>query len=142
MVKLWWPIIVCFMILGCSSDSSKNDGTTVSQLNPCATKGATYLVHYTELSGNCGPLQDEIYNTPSSGTTNTPIVCDEVSQDGCTARDTNCRQKLSNGCMVVMTFETTFTQDGSSADGIATINLNCPDGSWCQSTYKYTYTRQ
>ena len=131
-------VLALLVVSGCGDE--EESGIVVSGLNPCATRGATYLVHYSEVSGNCGYLPDEILNTSPDGST-VSITCDEVTQTGCTARDTNCRMS-SGGCNQTFTFETTFTKDGSSASGIMTISLDCSDGSGCKSTYTYTYDRQ
>ena len=100
-------ILFAAFIIGCSSSSDSSGGTTVNQLNPCATRGATYLFHCKTISGNCGTIPDSIVNTNSDGST-TPLVCDHSEQDGCTARNTNCKIPESNGCGGTETFEATF----------------------------------
>jgi hypothetical protein len=142
------PFLVISAI-GCSSNDPDSEKVR-NQLNPCATKNATYVVSCVEQSGNCGPLADSVFNTDSAGAADlSSVSCDALSQDGCAARGTGCSYesqtpfaKQHGGCTVSETYMTTFAQDGSSADSIDTMRIDCGDGSWCQSTYKCRMTRQ
>ena len=133
-------MLVLFGVITIGCSSSDSGGITVNQLNPCATRGATYLFHCKTISGNCGEASDSIINTASDGS-DTPMVCERAEQDGCTARDTNCKS-TENGCTGTETFETTFTSDGSSASTTETLSISCDNGSKCYGTYQCTYTRQ
>lgn len=131
--------------IGCSGADSSSFEQTTNQANPCATRGATYLLHCDELSGgNCGSISDEIFHINTDGTMpslSEGITCDDITQDGCTARDTNCRS-IVGGCVLTETFVTTFKQDGSSAQSLITLSIRCDDGSGCKSTYECFIVRQ
>jgi len=133
-----------FLLLALACSSGEDDGPGTSQANPCATPGATYVQSFTTVAGNCGDLPDIIVNIGNEGTvtTDSPIACDKVEQDGCRAHNTGCRSRADNGCNLKSTFETEFEEDGSSASGIMTVVVSCPDGSSCAGTYEYTFTRR
>jgi len=126
--------ISALFLLACSSN--------VEQANPCATPGATYYQHSTELSGNCGSMPDVIVNINQDGTITFPsnISCATQEQNGCTAHDTDC--SFGNGDVSCQeSFDTTFADDGSSANGLLT--LSCDNGSQsCISTYSISMTRE
>jgi hypothetical protein len=136
---------VLLSVAGCSSSSSPSSGNTSSSeiANPCATKGASYVESFVEQQGGtCGPISNVLVNVNSDGTitTSTPITCAHVSQNGCTAQDTNCTFS-SNGFDFTETFDVTFADDGSSAHGVVTIS-GSGKGQSCTSTYDVTFTRQ
>ena len=129
-------------LVGCGSGGNNGGGETTTQANPCATPGATYLLHAEERrGGTCGPLADEIVNIGSDGTLpGPPATCDAITQDGCTARNTNCTQ-TANGVTCSTTSSVTFSEDGKSASGL--ITLRCRDSAGgCTSTYAVTAKRQ
>lgn len=133
--------LLTISLISCSS--AKTNGSVSQELaNPCATRGATYLEIVSELSGNCGPIPETILNINQDGTITspTPIVCASVSQNGCTARDTDCVFS-SQGYIFSMTFETTFSEDGSYASSIVTLS-GTGNGQSCTETYSSTMTRQ
>ena len=137
-------VLVVMGLVGCGSGGSDGGGggATTNQANPCATRGATYLLHAEEQrGGTCGPLADEILNIGSDGTLpGPPVRCDAITQDGCTARDTNCTQ-TTNGVTCSTTTSVTFTADGKSASGLITLRCRDSDGG-CTSTYAVTAKRQ
>jgi hypothetical protein len=125
----------------CSSGSGVQ--TFSEQANPCATRNATYLETGTEQpGGTCGPFPSQVVNIGADGSLTLPssISCASFSQDGCTARATDCTFS-SQGYDFTETFETTFASDGSSAQGILTIS-GTGHGQTCSSTYDVTMTRQ
>jgi hypothetical protein len=69
------------------------------------------------------------------------ITCATATQSGCTARNTGCTGANAQGYTLNMTFETTFAADGSSATGIATINIT-GHGQSCDETYDVSFARQ
>jgi hypothetical protein len=71
-----------------------------------------------------------------------PITCASIEQTGCRAHDSDCKSTTSNGCTADVTFDITFAQDGSSASGLETAVISCPNGQTCASTYQVTSTRQ
>jgi hypothetical protein len=125
--------IVGLVSVGCGSGSN--------EANPCATPGATYLFHFVEHpGGNCGPVPDEIVNVNSDGTLSSSVSCENITQDGCTARDTGCMTS-SNGIDCSVTTDVTFAKDGSSASGLETAMCSNSAAS-CTSTYDVTATRR
>jgi hypothetical protein len=124
---------LAFMSFGCGSGSA--------EANPCATPGATYLFHLVEHpGGTCGPVPDEIVNVDSDGTTSTSVSCDDITQDGCTARNTGCMSSM-NGVDCSVTTDVTFAKDGSGATGLETATCSNSSAS-CTSTYDVTATRR
>lgn len=125
-------------MVGCGSDP----GPIKILANPCATPGSTYYESCVEESGTCGPIPDQVININTDGTITSKvnISCAEETQNGCTARDTDCSFS-SNGFSFNETFETVFAKDGSTATSLATMTGN-GHGQICVSTYKCSMTRQ
>lgn len=70
------------MMVACGGSPA---GQTTDAANPCATKGATYLMQPTELpGGTCGALPSGIVNIGADGTVVGSITCARITQDGCT----------------------------------------------------------
>lgn len=134
--------LVGLLMMACGSDDPPK-GPVNFPANPCATRGSTYLQSSTEISGDCGPIPDQIVNINPDGTItqDTPLTCDSVTQEGCTARDTGCKWTTSEGVSWAMTFETAFKADGSSATGIEMIR-GSGNGQTCTSTYNVSMTRR
>lgn len=132
--------LLCLIVVGCGSDSG--NGHVNLSANPCATPDSTYYESCVEESGTCGPIPDQVVNISPSGTftSKANISCAESTQNGCTARDTDCALS-SNGVSINETFETTFAEDGSSATSVITMTMN-GYGQTCVSTYNCTMTRQ
>lgn len=135
-------VLTCIAFMGCSSSDDTGASGVHNRLNACATKNASYLTTCTEISGNCGPLTDEISNTDAAGISKIEsITCASATLSGCTGKATDCVETVSNGCKIGQTYSTDFAEDGSSADSTATMWVTCPDGSSCKSTYTCTLTR-
>jgi hypothetical protein len=117
-------------------------GPTNAPANPCATPNSTYLQTFVTGSGNCGDIPSVIVNINADRTITqtTPVTCANVTQTGCTARDTGCTFS-SDGFAFTETFETTFANDGSSATGLITIT-GTGNGQSCAGTYRVTMVRQ
>lgn len=117
--------------------------SNVEQANPCATPDSTYIQSSVELSGNCGALPNVIVNINPDGTITFPsnISCQTQVQDGCTARDSDCYFG-NNGISCQESFETTFAQDGSSAQGLLTLSCSTSNGQNCTSTYSISMVRE
>jgi hypothetical protein len=133
--------IVILLLAACSSNTS--GGPANEQANPCATPGATYLMSFSEeAGGTCGPVSSQIININSDGTISTPssVSCANVTQDGCTAKDTDCTETVNGGTATVTT-DVTFSSDGSSASGLETLTVTS-NGQSCTSTYQVSATRQ
>jgi hypothetical protein len=133
--------LVCVLGMGmtgfaCGGSSSSNAA------NPCATKGATYLATFTEVSGNCGPVPSQVVNINPDGTITSSVneTCGSVSQQGCTGNRNDCTWS-SQGYNFLSTSSVTFSSDGTSASGIATISVS-GGGQSCTETYSLSYARQ
>ncbi len=125
-----------------STTSSGTSGPQQEMANPCATRGATYLESFVQVSGTCGAIPSEIINISSNGTitTTSAVTCASVSQTGCTAQDSDCTS-TANGYSITATTDVTFASDGSSATGLETVSMT-GNGTSCTSTYDVTATRQ
>lgn len=134
-------VVAVVGVVGCSSDDSSGGSSGVpNEVNACATKGATYLVHQEERpGGTCGAIPDQIVNIDDPSIT--AFTCESVTQENCVARGTACKTH-EKGCDVTNTYMTTFAADGSSAESVETYNISCSDGSYCTSTYDAAMTRQ
>lgn len=131
-------VVATAAVLTCSSSSS----TSHPLANPCATKGATYLEHFVQESGDCGALPDEIVNIGADGTltSSSSVSCATVSQNGCTAQDSDCTT-TNNGVTCMVTTDVTFARDGSSASGLESVTCT-GNGASCTSTYQVSAARQ
>ena len=133
---------VAIAAVACSSASSSAPPST--KANPCATPGATYLLHFVEqANGTCGPVSDQIINVAKDGTlsgSGTASSCAMTAQDGCTARNTDC-MSTTNGVTCDVTSDVTFAKDGGAASGLETVT--CMSGSSsCMSTYAVSAQRK
>ena len=135
------PLAVATVVGACGGSSNSN-GPTQRAANPCATRGATYLVTFVQMSGTCGPLASQVINISPSGTVTSavPITCASGNQSGCMAQENDCTW-TANGFSYTATTDTTFAQDGSSATGLESITAT-GNGTACASTYDVTFTRQ
>lgn len=140
-----FKVFICAFLIGCgSSDDDVKSGTPLTSYNPCLTKGASYLIHMQQVSGDCGNVADQVLNISSSGNlpqSTTNVVCDSSELDKCTIMNTNCTFQIDKDCSASYTSTMTIADDGASGSGFETITIKCNDGSWCQSTYKVTATR-
>jgi hypothetical protein len=116
-------------------------GSSNPEANSCATKGATYLVTFTEVSGNCGPVASQIVNVNPDGTITNPnnITCAGSSVQGCTINNNACTYS-SQGYNVTFTTSVTFSSDGASASGLESFSISGAGS--CTETYRVSYLRQ
>jgi hypothetical protein len=126
---------------GCSS-SPASAPVIRPEASPCATKGATYLEQFAELSGNCGPLQDTTFAIGADGTPSdaASFACTSASSQGCVVTNNGCRSSLQ-GVNCTVTTKLTFSSDGASGSGTETLACTA-NGTACVSTYSVTDTRQ
>jgi hypothetical protein len=143
-LTVWTPVLgvrvrlaaVCTVALLCAC------GRSDVIANECVTRGASYLVSYSAVSGNCAPIASEVINVESDGTIAgaTPRPCAAVEQDGCTIRKTDCAWS-SGGYDYRFTSTLTFAADGSTGSGLLSVHES--GGAWsCFSTYQLSWIRQ
>ena len=116
-------------------------GSPPPGVNPCATRGATYLATFTEVFGNCGPIPSQVITVNPDGTITTSVNpnCGISSVEGCTVTNSNCTWS-AQGVNFLSTYSVTFASDGMSASGIAT--LSALSGGQCFESYKLSYVRR
>ena len=115
-------------------------GGNSNQANPCVTRGASYLVTFTQVSGNCPAIPSTLVTVNQDGSIPTAASAScTVNMNGCTS-DNNCTWS-ANGFNYTSSSHLTFTADGASASGTATLNVS-GNGTSCVGTYSLTYTRQ
>jgi hypothetical protein len=106
----------------------------------CATPGATYVVHYEERSGACGPRPDETFSvTPDGYIAKDPPDCIRVELDGCSVESDDCTLTWKGTCS--LTSVVTYADDGTIGSGAATITCT-GIGQDCVSGYAMTIQRQ
>jgi hypothetical protein len=127
---------ICAFAIACGGSSNS------VAANPCATKGATYFVSETELSGNCGPVPSSVFNVNPDGTitTGTNETCGSISVQGCTLNKNSCTY-TSQGYSITYTSSVTFSSDGTTASGLDTTSAS-GGGQSCTSTYTLSAVRQ
>ena len=125
------------LIVGCSSGS----GQTV-QADSCLTAGASYLVSYTETSGNCGPVPSEVINVSSSGVIVSPVQvsCASDTVSGCMVQESDCSY-TDDGDTFTYSSDVSFASNGSSGSGVFSVSATGSAGT-CAGSYNITYTRQ
>lgn len=109
--------------------------------NTCATRSASYLAHFTQQDGNCGPVPDQVVNISADGEIAgaAGVSCEKSEAVGCTQNTTNCRNTV-DGVTCSSTASLTFTKDGASASG--TSSVTCTGAATCAGSYRLSYTRQ
>lgn len=110
--------------------------------NPCATRSATYVQKFTQTSGNCGALPDQVVNVSADGSIPAAanVTCQSQEPDGCTQRNTGCVGPTVDGVTCTATTSLTFVTDGSRATGTASIT--CSGAQSCASSYSLLLLRQ
>jgi hypothetical protein len=114
-------LLFALLVAGCSGSSGPSDHSA----NPCATPGATYVEVFTQTSGNCGPIPNQVINVSPGGdvTASSTISCASSNQNGCTATGSDCTF-TSQGFDFTETYSTTFASDGSAAMGVLSLSGN------------------
>ena len=134
-------LVGMLLVCGCSGD----DGGSKTPTGPCGKPNGTYRMHYTEQSGDCGPVADNLttYGT-ASGSTSTTSSCTGTqtpSADGCSITSSNVTCQTDSG-FIVVTGKMTWTP--GEATGSATMDteiLNPSKVRICRSLYGVTYTK-
>jgi hypothetical protein len=129
-------------MIGCSGASSGGGAitTTLTSCDPSTQWTGTYLVHFDVVSGNCGPIPDELTMVDGAGGAATMASTNGCQGLDAMASDGNCRvdgQSLCPGGIHVTGYLVQQTANGSSIIGEET--LSAPS---CAGTYRVTYTRQ
>jgi hypothetical protein len=133
--------IVACILFACSQGSGGSGG---EQPNPCATKGATYQLTFTEKSGGtCGPFPPFWIDIGADGTVQPNdhyLSCPSQQVTGCATHASNCMGTMSN-TMCTITLDLSFSSDGSTATG--TDGVSCfTQGQTCASSYSVSGARQ
>jgi hypothetical protein len=136
-------LVVAALLAGCSGGSGTNSET----VNPCVSKGATYLGSFTEVSGTCAPIDTTIVSVSPNGTITTgpTITCasqknSEMPNTGCTVQSNDCTWTAA-GVNYTGSSSLTWAPDGSWAMGqwsVMTTEVHDP----CSGTYEITITRE
>lgn len=143
-------------VISCSSKapeiihgaSDPTNNFVKEKANPCATPGSTYSMHWVEQSGGtCGPMNDTTVVINSDGTVDDPndLECSSSVLNGCHIENNDCTSFVTGEYSEEVTISTdvTFSEDGSSAEGIVTMTLEATDGSFsCKSSYSVLYFRE
>lgn len=104
----------------------------------CATTGKSYHLHTTEVSGDCGPMLEQVASVDGERGTTTACGSADVTQQGCAMTGNACGiSSDAADCRVVLTVS--FADDGQSATGTETVT--CTGKLACRSTYDVTATR-
>jgi hypothetical protein len=141
-------MFVTMMLSACGGD----DGETFVQPNQCnpeKERVGTYLLHYSERSGNCGPVDDALIQL-GSGATNPSGSCEALSEQIWSEGD--CTLETAAICFLpaddqelTVTGQTTqMSENGSRLEG--TIDMMFRRASTrdliCHGLYSVTYSRQ
>lgn len=117
-------------LLGCSY----HPGSDMIKKNACVSAGASYLEHYTQLSGGtCGEVSDVVINVPENGEIELVGCAGVPRYVGCDVYLDNIKCK-SNGFDVIQNGKMSWAQDGSSGEGTITITISNNNSS-CVSSY-------
>jgi hypothetical protein len=131
------------MSVACGSSGDSED-----QVGPCAQRSGTYRFNYTERSGTCGAIPEQIATIDAQpATPPPPCISGEIrySADNCevTNIDVLCPEDgIAPGATSTTNGKYTWAQDGSSGTG--QLNLVIKDSSslvLCQSSYNVAATR-
>lgn len=143
-------VLLSAIMAACSSTDEEGEmRVRTFPANECVTRGASYLGTYTEVSGNCGPIPDELFNVPPDGTLSTaPWRCNKVPRyEGCSVfldlqTCTNYEPSYEAVVTREMTTKVIWQPDGSEGHGTMTVRLSAPGWEPCKSTYQVQILRQ
>jgi len=151
-------LVFAILLIYCGDENG--DNSSGSNNKTCKSPSGYYYVEYTELSGNCGPMPDDLLNLNKETSSSTSSIdCWDmyrnVSPDNCRIEfgatcSTSCspeEEMMKNmyGSDIEPTFSTenivTFDPSMDFAEGIFEVTIICYFSS-CNSTYDVSYTAQ
>lgn len=137
-------------MIGCSGPSGATIGENTSSVeaNSCVTKGAAYLIRFTELDGSCGPIPDTTVVVGEGGEVGIPSSCKNgpgAHSNGCEVyTDQTCTGPYGDGSTqytLKQTGKMVWEADGSGGTGLETVSISTPGSNPCTSTYRVSSTR-
>lgn len=142
-MRLLWIVCVC-ALAGCGGD----DGEAALECSR-SDRGGTYLLEYSERSGDCGPLPDALSRLDDAEAVGEGCrldAPDRWSADSCRLeRAYTCEEPGVGPGVTSSSVAVTEQRDGSGdrLTGLLTIRLRDADGRvLCSGTYDVTATRQ
>jgi hypothetical protein len=135
---------IAMLAVGCSGDSEPEGYEDDSFTCSSDARSGAYLVTFTEVDGDCGPLSSQVVRL--TGELDPTCVLDSpqtLSADQCTVDSSVSCTNPNTG--VTLTLIGTTTQQDASASlitGIATIEGYDAQGPICRGTYRLRYERQ
>lgn len=131
---------VVLILLGaaCASNPKPTAGPA-----SCVVPGATYEIHTEEVSGDCGPVHDDLVNVSNDGSSehNAEVGCvlgSDDHLDGCTSYlDRVCQ--IGDGLSVTVHGKSTFDAKGHGS-ALQSLVYTKDGQVICSSNYRLTYT--
>lgn len=134
----------CLLVAGCSGSAESSDDDDPIECSAEDRLG-TYLLEFTELDGDCGPLPDQLVRITGELSPGCTIDGEPtVSDDSCKVENSlTCIDPDTGQALTIVGVTTQETDSGSVITGTATITLRDVDGALlCLSTYLLRYERQ
>lgn len=137
MISMRSVLIAGLALFGCSSSHSTPPSVHCAQ----GELTGTWRLHYTEVDGTCGPIQDETVNLTAvntPGSPSSPSACttasDQVSSDKCVREtDFTCPPADGEAGTVHWTLSTKQVSD-TEIQGTGTVEIRLGTR-YCRSTY-------
>ncbi len=153
MIKTIGTIIILALLAGACTAETSSAAAPPATCDKTTERVGTYLATYTEKSGTCGELDQQMISlNPGTGGESLSEGCelrsDVWSEGDCKSeRVVRCQEQLQDRSGVVnMTLNSTFvtrqmTEDGSRIEGTFSLSLS-GDVEPCSSVYSFTMVRQ
>jgi hypothetical protein len=127
-----------------SSDAAKSSTDFACQQSD---RTGTYLAHYVERSGNCGPLPDTVLRLDEAPMGMGTTICTDTVAPRWSDRDCKLERSIhcegTDGSVVDGTTITTQRDpDGDHITGLFTLTSTTASGATCTSTYESDAVRQ
>lgn len=139
---MWMRLTTALVLAlgGCSSGGFE----PVKHSGHCVDRSGSYLYHYVETSGNCGPVSDQISVVGGATAQAVEASCKGTqlaSTDNCAVElDLTCPAPTAPGVYVHSSGRADWSNDGSR--GSAVIEYTLTGAVNCSSVYDETITRQ